>query len=74
MNVANQKYKDTVFRTLFNDPKQLASLYHAIHPEEIVLPEDIQINTLDDDLFDSQKNDLSFLYKKSIPVMPNNEL
>ena len=69
MNVANQKYKDTVFRTLFNDPKQLASLYHAIHPEEIVLPEDIQINTLDDDLFDSQKNDLSFLYKKKSIIL-----
>lgn len=62
--MANTKYKDTVFRTLFNDPKQLARLYQALRPGETILPEDIEINTLDDDLFDSQKNDLSFLYKK----------
>lgn len=67
--MANQKYKDTVFRTLFNDPKQLASLYQAIQPGEVIQPEDIEINTLDDDLFDSQKNDLSFLCKKKSIIL-----
>lgn len=69
MCLANQKYKDTVFRTLFNDPKQLAELYQAIQPGEVILPEDIEINTLDDDLFDSQKNDLSFLCKKKSIIL-----
>jgi len=61
--VANHQYKDSVFRMLFNDPVQLAKLYQALRETDVVAPEDLTITTLDDVLFDSVKNDLSFEWK-----------
>ncbi|MCI6084888.1 hypothetical protein [Selenomonas sp.] len=66
--MANHQYKDSVFRMLFNDPVELAKLYQALCGEA-VQPDDLTITTLNDVLFDSIKNDLSFEWKNEAVVL-----
>lgn len=54
-----RKYKDSLFRHIFNDKKRLASLYLALSGEAI-RPRDIRINTLRGVFFNDVKNDISF--------------
>jgi hypothetical protein len=56
----NKKYKDTVFRRLFNTEEKLLELYNAIFGTNYKDWSAIKINTLEDVLFMSLKNDLSF--------------
>ena len=59
---ANRKYKDTVFRLLFNsDKKALLELYNALNDSHYDDPEDLIINTLDNAIFMGMHNDLSFI-------------
>ena len=60
--MANRQYKDTVFRTYFNHTHEIAQLYQAIRPHDVIRPEDITITTLDDVFLSARKNDLSFLW------------
>ena len=48
---ANRKYKDTVFRKLFSDRKELLSLYNALSGRECDNPDEISIVTLDNALY-----------------------
>ena len=59
--MANRQYKDSVFRKLFHNKRELASLYQAIRPEDDIFAKDIKITTLRNVFTDSQRNDLSFL-------------
>ena len=56
----NNKFKNSVFTTLFADPDVLRELYCAL--EDITLPPDtaVSINTLEDVLFMDLYNDISF--------------
>jgi hypothetical protein len=69
MNNANEKYKDSVFTLLFSEPDILRELFSAI--EGVTLPSDIpiDINTLSDVLFRTQRNDLSFLLDNRLIVL-----
>lgn len=67
--MANRQVKDSVFRKLFNNRKELAKLYQAIQPGIEVLPQDLKITTLRNVFLDSQKNDLSFLWKGKSVVL-----
>jgi hypothetical protein len=69
MNNANEKYKDSVFTLLFNNPDILRELFSAI--KNITLPSDVRIdiNTLSDVLFRTQRNDLSFLVDGRLIVL-----
>ncbi len=59
---ANRKYKDTVFRLLFqNDKEALLELYNAINHSSYDNPDDLVINTLDNAIFLGMHNDLSFI-------------
>ena len=58
---ANRKYKDTVFRKLFSDRKNLLSLYNAINGTDYKNPEDLEIVTLDSAIYMGMKNDLAFI-------------
>ena len=40
---ANRNYKDTVFRMLFSDRKNLLSLYNAVNQSNYKNPEDLEI-------------------------------
>ncbi len=58
---ANRKYKDTVFRMLFSDRKNLLSLYNAINGTAYENPDDLEIVTLENAIYMGMKNDLAFI-------------
>lgn len=58
-SVSSRNYKDTVFRMLFNDKKHLLSLYNAVNRATYTNPEELVINTLENAVYLSVKNDVS---------------
>lgn len=58
---ANRNYKDTVFRMLFSDRKNLLSLYNAINGTAYENPDDLEIVTLENAIYMGMKNDLAFI-------------
>ena len=61
---ANRNYKDTVFRMLFSDRKNLLSLYNAVNQRDYKNPEDLEIVTLENAIYMGMKNDLAFIVDK----------
>ena len=57
----NTKYKDTVFRMLFSDKKNLLSLYNALNGKDYRDPDLLEIVTLDNAIYMGVKNDLAFI-------------
>ena len=64
-----RKYKDSVFRSIFNNKRSLLELYNAIHETNHQDESIIEINTLKDALFTSRKNDISFTLNKKMVVL-----
>ena len=60
-SAANKKYKDTVFRKLFHQKKELLELYNALNDSDYSEEEELQIVTLDNCLYLSMRNDLAFI-------------
>ena len=58
---ANRNYKDTVFRMLFSDRKNLLSLYNAVNQTDYKNPEELEIVTLENAIYMGMKNDLAFI-------------
>ena len=58
----NSKYKDTLFRMIFRDKKNLLSLYNALNKTSYSNPDDMKITTLEDVIYVGMKNDVSFLF------------
>ena len=58
---ANRNSKDTVFRMLFSDRKNLLSLYNAVNQRDYKNPEDLEIVTLENAIYMGIKNELSFI-------------
>ena len=59
-----RNYKDSIFRSLFNNEKELLSLYNALTGKNYPEGTEIEIVTLDNAVFDSKKNDLAFIVDK----------
>lgn len=57
----NRKYKDRVFRIVFQDKNSLLELYNAVNGTSYDDPEMLEIHTLDDVIYMGIKNDISFL-------------
>ena len=57
---ANREYKATLFSELFNDKDRLRELYNALAGTDYGADTPIEINTLDNVLFNDLKNDVSF--------------
>ena len=55
----NVQYRDSVFRSYFNDPVRLLSLCNAVLDTKYDNPDELNINTLEGIFFDKQKNDIS---------------
>ena len=55
------QHKDTLFRLIFQEKKDLLELYNAIRGTDYQDPDKLEITTLDNMLFMGVKNDLSFL-------------
>ena len=58
---ANRKYKDTIFRMLFSDKKNLLSLYNALNGKDYRDCDKLEIVTLENAIYMSMKNDLAFI-------------
>ena len=61
-------YKDSIFRTLFNNEAQLSKLYSAVSGKN-VNRESINIVTLENAVFNGIKNDLAFTVDSKLVVM-----
>ncbi len=77
-DAVNRNYKDTVFRMLFKDKKELLALYNAINDTNYDNPDELEIKTLENAIYMSMKNDVSFLvdtvlslYEHQSTVNPN---
>ena len=57
----NRKYKDSLFRMIFNEKKDLLDLYNAVNNTSYDLEDDLTMYTLENALYISYKNDVSFL-------------
>ena len=78
---ANRKYKDTVFRMLFSDRKNLLSLYNAVNGSAYEDEAALEIVTLENAIYMGMKNDLAFivdtglfLYEHQSTYTPNMQL
>ena len=58
---AKRNYKDTVFRMLFSDKRNLLSLYNAMNRTAYDDPEELEIVTLENASYMGMKNDLAFI-------------
>lgn len=53
--------KDRLFRLLFREKKELLSLYNAVNETSYDDPDDLTVTTLENAIYITMKNDLSFL-------------
>lgn len=74
----NRIYKDRLYKMIFNDKSELLKLYNAINGTSYENPEMLTITTLDNAIYMTMKNDLSFiidmrlaLYEQQSTVNPN---
>lgn len=65
---ANRNYKDTVFRMIFSDRKNLLSLYNAVNGTSYKNPEELEIVTLENAIYMGMKNDRVYHCYESIFV------
>ena len=56
-------HKDTLFRMLFSDKKELLGLYNALNKTEYTNVDDLTITTLENAIYLSVKNDISFIFQ-----------
>ena len=63
---ANRKYKDTVFRKLFSDRKNLLSLYNAVNGTAYTDETQLEIVTLENAIYMGMKNDLAFIINTNL--------
>ena len=64
MTEVNREYKDRVFKFIFGNPENkewTLSLYNAVNGSNYSNPDDIRFNTIDDAVYMSMKNDVSFI-------------
>lgn len=55
----NNRHKDTVFRMLFSNKKELLTLYNAVNGTNYDNPDELKITTLENAIYMTVKNDLS---------------
>ena len=57
----NRSYKDRLFKIIFEDKKELLSLYNALTGKNYQNPDELEINTIDDVIYMHLKNDMPFI-------------
>ena len=74
----NRIYKDRLYKMIFNDKSELLKLYNAINRTNYTDPAMLTITTLDNAIYMTMENDLSFiidmrlaLYEQQSTVNPN---
>ena len=61
-----RNYKDTVFRMLFKNRKELLELYNALNETDYQDPEALEVTTLENAIYIGMKNDVSFLLESEL--------
>lgn len=59
--IPNRLYKTRLFEMIFSNRKELLELYNAVNQTNYSNPEDLEINTLENAIYLSMHNDLSFV-------------
>ena len=65
----NRQYKDRLFKFIFGNPEHkewTLALYNAMNGSNYTNPDDIELNTIEDVLYMSMKNDVSFLIAETV--------
>ena len=65
----NREYKDRLFKFIFGSPENkewTLSLYNAINNSDYTDPREIEFNTIEDAVYMSMKNDVSFLVGNTV--------
>ncbi len=57
----NRKYKDVLFRYLFEEKSEMLKLYNAINNTNYTNPDELIVTTMEDVIYIGMKNDLSFI-------------
>ena len=57
-----REHKDRLFRLIFKDKEDLLDLYNAVNGTDYENAEDLEITTIEDVIYLSMKNDLSFMF------------
>ena len=57
----NREHKDRLFKIIFQEKSDLLCLYNAINGTTYDNPDDLTITTMEDVIYISMKNDVSFL-------------
>ena len=65
----NEKYKDSIFTTLFSDKEKVLELYNAVERKSYPATTEIEINTLDGVLYRDRMNDVSFIIEDRLIVL-----
>ena len=68
----NRNHKDVLFRFIFNNPKDLLSLYNALNDTDYTDVSDLTVTTLEDIVYMSYKNDISFILGKFVKISTGN--
>jgi len=58
----NRNYKDTLFRMIFKEKDKLLSLYNAVNGTQYKDVGDLRVNTLENAVYLTMKNDISFVF------------
>lgn len=64
----NREYKSTIFTMIYHDKKELLQLYNAINDTNYTDPDLLEINTLENAIYLSVKNDVSFIINTSLEL------
>ncbi len=76
--IPQRNYRDTIFRMIFSDKKELLALYNAVNDTNYDNEDELEITTLENAIYMSIKNDISCvidmrinLYEHQSTVNPN---
>ena len=61
-SMEKSNYKDSMFRMLYLDKRELVSLYNAVNGTDYADEDSLEINTLQNAIYMKMKNDVSFLF------------
>ena len=60
------KHKDRLFQRVFADKRDLLDLYNAVNHTSYTNPDELEITTLEDVIYMSMKNDMSFIISSTL--------
>lgn len=66
--IIKKTYKDSLFRIIFNSPDHLLELYNAINGTHYEDPRALEINTLENAVYLSMKNDISVIVDTTLSL------